>query len=124
MATRLMNLRNVPPDELEEIHALMESHEIGVYETSAGTWGTTLPALWLYDDARLDEARALLDSYAAERLARARSEQEALKASGRARTFMDIARENPVRFVLYLVLAGATAGFALVPFILLGGGAP
>ncbi len=121
MAIRLMGLRNVPADELEEIHALMERHAIDVYETTAGTWGTTLPALWLYDDTRFAEARALLDEYAAERLQRARSEQEALKAAGRARTFMDIARENPVRFVLYLVLAGATAGFALVPFILFAG---
>jgi hypothetical protein len=124
MAIRLMGLRNVPADELEEIHALMESHGLAVYETSAGTWGTTLPALWLHDDERVDEARALLDTYAADRLERARREQEALKAAGQARTFMDIARENPARFVLYLILAGATAGFALVPFILLGGGSP
>lgn len=123
MATRLMSLRNVPPDELDEIHALMERHGIAVYETSAGTWGTTLPALWLHDDARLAEARALLDTYAAQRQDKARREQEALKAAGQARTFMDIARENPARFVLYLVLAGATAGFALVPFILFAGGA-
>lgn len=122
MATRLMSLRNVPADELEEIHALMESHDIAVYETTAGTWGTTLPALWLHDDARFAEARALLDDYAIERQQRARTEQAALKAAGRARTFMDIARENPVRFVLYLVLAGATAWFSLVPFILLAGG--
>lgn len=117
-----MGLRNVPADELEEIHALMESHCLAVYETTAGTWGTTLPALWLHDDERFAEARALLDVYANERQQRARSELEALKAEGRARTFMDIARENPVRFVLYLILAGATAGVALVPFILFAGG--
>jgi hypothetical protein len=114
-----MGLRNVPEDELDEIHALMESHGISVYETTAGTWGTTVPALWLHDDARFAEARALLDTYAVERQARARQELAALKEAGKARTFMDIARENPVRFVLYLVLAGATAGVALVPFILL-----
>ena len=123
MATRLMSLRNVPEDELDEIHALMESHDLAVYETQAGTWGTTLPALWLHDDERFAEARALLDAYAVERQARARQEQAALKEAGKARTFMDIARENPVRFVLYLVLAGATAGVALVPFILFAGGA-
>lgn len=122
MATRLMSLRNVPADELEEIHALMERHDIAVYETEAGTWGTTLPGLWLHDDARFTEARALLDTYAVQRQARARQELAALKAAGKARTFMDIARENPVRFVLYLILAGATAGVALVPFILFAGG--
>lgn len=119
-----MNLRNVPADELDEIHALMESHDIAVYETPAGIWGTTLPALWLHDDARFAEARALLDAYAVQRQARAREELAALKEAGKARTFMDIARENPVRFVLYLVLAGATAWFSLVPFISLAGGQP
>lgn len=117
MAKHLMNLRNVPPDELEEIHALLESHGIVVYETSAGNWGISLPALWLYDDGQLDEARRLLDAYAAERREKARREYAALKAAGRARTFMDIARENPLRFVLYIALVAATAWFSLVPFI-------
>jgi hypothetical protein len=117
MAKHLMNLRNVPADELEEIHALMESHAIVVYETSAGTWGISLPALWLYDDSRFDEARALLDTYATERRERVRREYAALKAAGKARTFMDIARENPLRFVLYVALAAAAAWFSLVPFI-------
>lgn len=112
-----MGLRNVPGDELEEIHALLERHGIEVYETSAGTFGISLPALWLYDDTRLVEARALLADYAAERQRRVRAEHAALKAAGKARTFMDIARENPLRFVLYLALAGAVAWFALVPFL-------
>lgn len=117
MARHLMNLRNVPPDELEEIHALMENHDIVVYETSAGSWGISLPALWLYDDSQFEQARALLDTYAAERFERARREHAALKAAGKARTFFDIARENPVRFVLYLTIAAAIAWFSLVPFI-------
>lgn len=117
MARHMMNLRNVPADELEEIHALMESHAIIVYETSAGNWGISLPALWLYDDSQFDEARALLDTYAAERGERVRREHAALKAAGKARTFMDIARENPVRFVLYIALIAGIGWFSLVPFI-------
>ncbi len=123
MATQLMKLRNVPADELDEIHALLESHNIDVYETSAGNWGISLPALWLVDDSRFDEARALLDTYAAERQDRARREYEALKAAGKARTFRDIARENPLRFVVYLALAAAAAWFSITPFINMAGGA-
>lgn len=117
MAIRLMNLRSVPADELEEIYALLENRGIDVYETSAGNWGISLPALWLYDDSQLAEARALLDAYAAERQERARREHAALKESGKARTFMDIARENPLRFVVYLALAGAAAWFSIAPFL-------
>jgi hypothetical protein len=124
VAIHLMSLRNVPADELDEIHALLEGHGIDVYETTAGNWGISLPALWLYDDSRFAEARALLDAYAAERQQRARREHEALKAAGKARTFVDIARENPLRFVLYLALAGAVAWFSLVPFLQLVGASP
>lgn len=112
-----MKLRNVPADELDEIHALMEAHDIPVYETSAGSWGISLPALWLQDASRLIEAKALLDSYGVARQERAREEHEALKAAGKARTFMDIARENPLRFIVYLALAGATAWFSITPFL-------
>ena len=117
MAKHLMNLRNVPPDELEEIHALLESHDIVVYETSAGTFGISLPALWLYDASQYDAARALLDTYAEQRRERARREHAALKAAGKARTFMDIARENPLRYVLYIALVAAAAWFSLAPFL-------
>lgn len=124
MAIQLMKLRNVPADELEEIHALLEAHAIEVYETSAGTWGISLPALWLQDASRLPEARALLDTYGAQRQERARSEHAALKAAGKARTLLDIARENPLRFVVYLALAGATAWFSIAPFLQLAGPPP
>lgn len=117
MAVHLMSLRNVPDDEVAEIHALLAEHDIDVYETTAGVFGISLPALWLYDDTQLEQARALLDTYAAERQQRVRREYAALKAAGKARTFMDIARENPIRFVLCLALAGAVAWFALMPFV-------
>lgn len=117
MAIQLMKLRNVPADELEEIHALLEQHDIPVYETSAGNWGISMPALWLQDDARFEEARTLLDAYAAERQAKARNAYETLKAEGKARTLLDIARENPLRFVAYLILAAGLVWVSTVPFI-------
>lgn len=117
MAILLMNLRNVPDDELEEVHALLESHGIDVYETTVGSFGISMPGLWLYDDSKLAQARALLDAYAEERRQRVQREHAELKAAGKARTFGDIARENPVRFVVYLAAIVAVAWFALMPFL-------
>lgn len=116
MPVQLMKLRNVPADELDDIYALLDSHDISYYETSAGTWGISLPALWLADDSRLDEARALLERYEAERLQKAREEFAALKRQGRARTFLDIARENPLRFIIYMGLAAALTWVSIVPY--------
>lgn len=121
MATHLIKLRHMPPDELEEIHALMEAHEIDVYETSAGNWGISLPALWLRRDEQLAEAKALLKQYEEDRFTRIRSEYETLKNAGKARTFLDIARENPVRYIAYMVMIAALIYISLVPFLSLAG---
>lgn len=121
MAVQLMKLRNVPPDELEEILALLEEHQINTYQTTAGTWGISLPALWLGDASRLQEAKALLAAYEAERYARARSEFESLKAAGKARTLWDIAGENPLRFIVYLVIVVALVWVSTVPFLKMAG---
>ncbi len=116
-----MKLRNVPPDELDEILALLEEHQIACYQTSAGNWGISLPALWLSDASQLQQTKALLAAYEAERYARARSEFDSLKAAGKTRTFRDIAGENPLRFILYLALVGAMVWFSTVPFLQMAG---
>ncbi len=117
MAKQLIKLRYVPEDERREICELLESNDIEFYETSAGTWGISLPALWLVHEEEYERARALLDTYSEERFRRARSEYEALKRAGKARTFRDIARENPFRFVLYMAIVVVLAYFSIAPFI-------
>jgi hypothetical protein len=117
MAVKLMNLRNVPGDELADIYELLDSNAIEYYETSAGTFGISLAALWLRDESQLDQAKALLDEYAKQRFLSARTEFENLREAGKARTFGDIARENPLRFVLYIVLVLAVIYFSVAPFV-------
>ena len=117
MAVKLMNLRNVPDDELADIHALLDDHAIAYYETSAGTFGISLAALWLRDESQLEQVNTLLDEYARQRLATARAEFADLRNAGKTRTFADIARENPLRFVLYIVLVVAVVYFSVAPFV-------
>jgi len=116
MATQLVKLRQVPADELDEIYALMQAHEIEVYETGAGNWGISMPALWLSNDDQLEQAKALLKQHEEERFQRMRDEYEALKEEGKARTFLDIARENPVRYVAYIVMIAGLVYISVVPF--------
>ena len=117
MATQLVKLRNVPEDELEEIYALMEANDIEVYETSAGNWGISMPALWLRHDEQLTKAKKILKEYETERFQRMREQYEARKEAGKGRTFLDIARENPVRYIAYLVMILALLYISTVPFI-------
>ena len=119
MAIQLVKLRYMPADELEEIHALMASHDIDVYETPAGNWGISMPALWLRDDSKLEQAESLLKQYQEERFTRMRGEYEALKQAGKSRSFLDIARENPLRYIAYVLAIGILVYISLVPFLAL-----
>lgn len=107
MSKLLFKLRNVPDDEAEEVRALLSEHQIDFYETSAGNWGISLPALWVRDEAQYSQARELLDVYQAERSARVRGEYARLKQEGKHKTVLDSFRENPFAFIAYLFIVYA-----------------
>jgi hypothetical protein len=99
MAKLLFKLRGVPDDEADEVRQLLEAHGMPVYETTAGTWGTGVPAIWLQDESRLDAARALLDGYQRERAQRMRSDYAEQKRRGEHRRMRDLFRERPLQFI-------------------------
>lgn len=120
MPVMIFRLRGVPEDEAREVRALLDAHGIDYYETSAGNWGISLPALWLRDEERFAQARSLIEAYEAERAQRVRAEYAALKAAGRGRTAWDLLRENPLRFALYLVGVLLLLYVSLRPFFHFG----
>jgi hypothetical protein len=114
MPVLLFKFRGAPLDEIEEVRALLHEKEIEFYETEAGMWGIGTAAIWLRDNSRRDEARALLDAYQAERALRVRGEYEALKKAGKPQRLWNRLRARPlavfigllfILFILYLSLA-------------------
>jgi hypothetical protein len=120
MAARLFSLYNVPDDEAEEVRELLASHEIGFYETLPGNWGVSMPAIWLRDEGQLQEARALIDEYQKKRLVRVREEYALMQRAGTNRTILDVIRENPLRFVVYLAAIAMVIYFSTRPFMDIG----
>lgn len=120
MAAKLFTLNGVPEDEAEEIRALLTANEIDFYETSAGNWGVSVAAIWLRDERQRELARQLIDDYQRERSARAREEYARLQSEGRHRTVLDLIRENPLRFAVYLAAVAAVVYFSTKPFLDLG----
>jgi len=104
MSTLLFKLRNVPEDEAADVRELLEKHNLDYYETSAGSWGISLAAIWLKDDTRLDQAKSILQEYQQQRTANAQQEYRKLKASGDNRTFWEECREQPIRMIGYLII--------------------
>ncbi len=120
MPTKLFALNGVPDDEAEEVRALLIAGGIDFYETSAGNWGISSPAIWLNDEIQLEKARSLIDVYQRERLVRVREEYAQLQRAGRQRTIIDVIRENPLRFIVYLAVIAAIIYFSTKPFMDIG----
>ena len=47
MSKLLFKMRHVPEDEAQEVRELLASNKIEFFETFAGNWGVSMPALWL-----------------------------------------------------------------------------
>lgn len=118
MPLQLFNLRGVPDDEAEDIRQLLDEHAIEFYETSAGNWGVSLPAIWLGDGSeQFDEAKRLIDAYQIERTERARAAYRQLNAQGGGRSIFSIIWERPVQFGVYLMVIALILFITLTPML-------
>jgi len=119
MPVQIYNLRNVPEDELEAMRERLQAAQIDFYETPAGNWGISLPAIWLSDEnaERAEEAKALIIRYQQERAKSSREEYQRLRQLGEQRTLLDSIRERPGRFFLYLIFSAGLIYLSVMPFI-------
>ena len=60
-------MRHVPEDEAREVRELLASNKIEFFETFAGNWGVSMPALWLIKKGQYKHARRLIDDYQQQR---------------------------------------------------------
>jgi hypothetical protein len=104
MAKLLFKLRYVPEDEAEEVRRLLLEHGIDIYETSAGNWRISMPAIWIKNEDQLQRAKLLLDNYQQSRYERAREEYEYRKSVGEAPTFRAKLSNNPLQVSFYSAL--------------------
>jgi Family of unknown function (DUF6164) len=102
MSKLVFKLRNVPIDEAQDIRELLETNDIAYFETSAGNWGISLPALWVNESEKFDFARQLIDEYQSERTQRLRKEYELSKARGEAKTQWQSFKDNPIRSIAFI----------------------
>jgi len=120
MPHHLMNLRNVPEDEADEIRALFEQHEVCYYETPPSRWGISMGGFWVHDDREAARARALLADYQQQRFERQRQAYERARATGEIGGIGSMLRRYPVRTLAACLAMVVIAGLSLLPFIRLG----
>lgn len=119
MSVMLFKLRGVEDDEADEIRDLLGKHGIDFYETSNGRWGLGFAAIWLHDDAQLEEGKALIHSYQVQRHQDAQATYATLCAQGEQPTLWKKVKQNPIQVFLVLLAVLIVAIFALSPFVFL-----
>ena len=113
MSKLLFRMRDVPEDEAEEVRELLRQNDIEFFETHAGNWGISLPALWLKRAEQFDSARQILDEYQSNRGQRIRQEYKLDCERGAAKTMWQNFIENPFRITAYLILIGLVLYFSI-----------
>lgn len=113
MAALLFRLRNVPENEASAVRKMLDEHHVDYYETDAGNWGISMPAIWINDDSRLSEYKTLIDKWQQDYAATARSEYLQRKADGLEPSLFDKIKSRPLpsllaiafsMFIIYLML--------------------
>lgn len=101
MSILFFNLRGVPNDEADDVRELLNTNDIAFYETNAGMWGVSLPAIWLYHQDDLPTALKLFDEYQHQRAITQRALYQELKQQGKQPGFWLHNVKNPIRFIGY-----------------------
>jgi len=124
MAILLFSLRGVPDDEAYEIRELLTEQHIDFYETSAGNWGVSMPALWLKNEQQLNQAQQLLQTYHQTRQITQRQLYLQRKQAGEHKTLLGVFKEKPLLISGYFIVMLLTVyisiklifAFGLTPF--------
>ncbi len=117
MAKLLLNLRNVPDDEADDVRRFLDSGEIDYYETRPSFWGISAGGIWIRADGDAERAKRLMREYQRERVSRVRAEHAAAKRDGTAQRFVDVLRTQPLRVVLAVIGIALVLGLMVVPVL-------
>jgi hypothetical protein len=119
MSKLLLNLRDVPDDEADDVRRLLDSAGIHYYETRPSFWGISAGGIWIRDDGDAEQAKRLMAEYQHERRVRAHAERAEAERGGTAQTFIDVLRTQPLRVALAVIGIVLVLGLMAVPMLLL-----
>ena len=120
MAKLLLNLRNVPDDEADEVRGWLKENRIEFYETKPSPWGISNGGIWISDDDDIDRAKALMAGYQQQRREQALARQEAAEQDGTAETFGTLLRDRPWYVVgMVIAIIGILAMTVMLPQLFL-----
>lgn len=102
MAKLLFSLRDVPDEEVNDVVELLETNELDFYETFAGNWGASTPALWITHDEDYEKAFGLLSEYHQQRAIAQQEIYKNLKEEGMHKSLKSNFLQRPFQFITYI----------------------
>ncbi len=121
MSKLLLNLRNVPDDEADDVRSMLDARRIAFYETRPSMWGVSAGGIWVTEDADFADAKRAMAEYQQQRGARARDDYAAAKRAGTAETFATMLRAEPGRVISRVLAILFVLGLMALPIILFWG---
>lgn len=121
MSKLIFRLNGASEEEAEQVRELLSQHELRFYETTAGRWGLSVAALWLFDESEVERARALIEDYQLQRQQQAREALNESRRLGLEPTLWQRARQAPLVFIAFVLATATILYLSIWPFIRLGG---
>lgn len=120
MAIRLISTRGMPDDELEEICALLEQHNIAYLVTPPGNLLISAGNIMLTDKQQLSAARELMHTYQQQRAEQQRKEYAERCSRGEQESITRRIAKTPLLFIGYLIIIIFILYLSIKPFFDLG----
>lgn len=117
MPKLLFNMHGAPDDEIQDIRELCEKHNLPVYETEIGRWRIGLAAIWLREEEKYEEAKAILDEYQKQRYENAQEDRKKMQSLNWAEGLYVKFKQDPNQFFLTLIALVIILGLTLYPFL-------
>ena len=92
-------MRYVPQDEAQEVRDLLKENDIDFFETFAGNWSISVPALWVSHNEQFSRARRIIEDYQIERTKKVKQEFSEHKNTGKNITVRNIFSKSPLKFI-------------------------
>jgi hypothetical protein len=121
MSRLLLNLRNVPDDEADDVRAMLDAQGIAFYETRPSLWGVSAGGIWVTQDTAFADAERAMADYQQQRSARVRADYVAARREGTAATFWTMLRTEPLRVATIVFSILCMLGLLALPILLLRG---
>ena len=113
----LLNLRNVPEDEVLEVLQLLSEHDIEHYQVPPSAFMISAGSIWIKQDEDYEQARKLFDEFQLARAEQAQQDWHQQKAQGTQPGLLDALRNNPGQLLAYLTIAILIVLFMLTPVV-------